>query len=367
MPWHSIHVHYHDPSGVDALLLDAVRPLFASVVDAVEASYYVRHWRQGPHLRLNLCTDPDRFAEVVLPAARQGVAGYLAAHPSTADVDPQALLPLHQRLAALEPDPGPLLPWRPDNSLHVAPYDRRVEVLGSAAAADLLAEFLTATTGLAFEMTDHLRAGGQRLRLAFDLMVAVAHGLSGVGITRGFISYRSHAEVFLCTWPEGRGQREGWDRWYHAHAEQLVGRVRAVVAALDSGQQPDSATVPFVSAWVSALRPFQARGERLIRSGELSLDHRPAGWDPARLGMPPATQASPLHRALAANDEFMRVIAPSVPFAVWRLLLNYQYLQLTRLGITPVERFLLGHLVANAVEDCYGLLAMDLVSKGVRS
>jgi hypothetical protein len=43
----------------------------------------------------------------------------------------------------------------------------------------------------------------------------------------------------------------------------------------------------------------------------------------------------------------------------YRLVLNYMYLHFTRLGLTPIERFLLCHLTANAVEDCYGISAME--------
>jgi hypothetical protein len=47
-------------------------------------------------------------------------------------------------------------------------------------------------------------------------------------------------------------------------------------------------------------------------------------------------------------------------------MLNYTYLHMTRLGITPTERFLLCHLAANAVEECYGVSAFELVGAPVR-
>jgi hypothetical protein len=43
-------------------------------------------------------------------------------------------------------------------------------------------------------------------------------------------------------------------------------------------------------------------------------------------------------------------------------MLNLTYLMLTRLGISPAERFLLCHLAANAVEDQYGVSAIDSAS-----
>jgi hypothetical protein len=368
--WHSLHVHYYDD--IDGLVVDGVQPLFDRIRDRVPTAYYIRHWKRGPHLRLNVHTDADTFDMVVRPAATDVLGDFLATRPSRAVVDPERWLPMHQRLAELEHEDGPLLPWRPDNSVHVVPYDRRLHVLGNELAADLLAEFYARTTDLAFVMTRHVRNGGQRLRLAFDLLVAVAQGLVAGGIRYGFVSYRSHAEAFLTAWPESTGQRGGWDRFYRTHAPALIRRVRDVVAALDgeppaadpgsAAADPDSGrgspAVALVRRWVDALRPFERRGYELVASGRLTIDP-PSPGQPVR--EPSLTEVSPFHRALADNDWFEQRVRPSPGFAAYRLVLNYTYLQLTRLGVTPVERFLLCHLAANAVEDAYGCSALDVV------
>ena len=46
------------------------------------------------------------------------------------------------------------------------------------------------------------------------------------------------------------------------------------------------------------------------------------------------------------------------------LALNCTYLHLTRLGVQPVERLMLCHLAANAVEDAYGTGALSITSSG---
>ena len=63
---------------------------------------------------------------------------------------------------------------------------------------------------------------------------------------------------------------------------------------------------------------------------------------------------SPLHRA--RKD----VVVDPVWFAKFRLMLNYTYLHLTRLGLAPAERFLLCHLAANAAEDLFGRSAAEV-------
>lgn len=353
MRWHSIHVHYYDD--LDAPILDAVRPLFRALTDQVTAAYFTRHWRRGPHLRLNLRTGDETFLRTVQPAVDRIVGGWLADQPSTATPDPRALLPTHERLAELEQEPGPLLPWRPNNSIHLADYDGREPVLGSEAAAELLARFFADTTGLAFEALEWVRTGGNRLRIAFDLMIAMAHAVTEADITTCFLSFRSHADGFLHFWPEGHGQRAAWDAHYRRHAADLVARVTTLTTAIDRGK-----TLPFVSEWLEVVKAYRATGRDLIESGEVAMPLPFTGVEP---DSPALEQASDFHRALFANDYFMGTFRGSVWFATYRLLINYLYLHLTRLGITPMQRFLLCHLAANAVEDAFDLSAVEIAAR----
>jgi hypothetical protein len=358
MSWSSIHVSYYDEERQDALIVGALRPLFTQIRDQVPRAYFVRHWRRGPHLRLNFHTAPDTFATMVRPAADEIVGGYLAAHHSTVDLDPARLLPLHERLAELEREQGPLQPWYPDNSIQEADYDHRVDVLGSPEAAELLVDFYVDTTDLAFQMTEHVQAGGSRLGTAFDLMIATVQVFSHGTITTGFLSFRSHAEAFLASADHGQDLRTSWDRHYAERASTLTDRVRAVIGALQGDQEP----VPFVRAWVAALQPVKHRAEDLVGAGQLALEPPSLGDSAVGPRARPA-ELSSFHQELEASDRWRREIRSSDSFRVFRLMLNYTYLHLTRLGVKPLERLLLCHLAANAVEDAYGVSAAEIVGQ----
>jgi hypothetical protein len=354
--WTSIHVYYQDHDG---LILDAVRPLFARLGEHGLRAYFERHWRRGPHLRLNVQAPAHEVSTLVLPAVEEIVAGYLRAYPSVAQPDPERLLPLHERLAELEAESGPLLPWYPDNSIQQAAYDGGVSVLGSQQAVDLLADFYVDSTPLAFQMIERVRErGASRLADAFDLMVAAAQVFSLDGITRGFLSFRSHAEAFLNAWPEGQGLRPQWDSHYAKYADVLAARVRAVVAKLDVQAGPAGEAASVVDHWVRVMTPFPRRAQELFAAG-LTLGLRPTAdeeqqyagnWDNL-------VAQSPFHRTLMATS-YWAELERADWFLRYRLVLNYMYLHFTRLGLTPTERFLLCHLVANAVEDCYGVSAI---------
>jgi hypothetical protein len=347
MEWRSIHVYYHDDQ--DRLVVDAVRPLFGAIAGEVDAAYFTRHWRRGPHVRLNVRADNDVYENTVRPAVDEIVGGYLKARPSTVDIDERELAPLHETLARLERDTGPLSPWLPDNSIHDAGYDQRQHVLGPVTNADLIADFYVATNDIAFAMAEHVLLTGQRLAPCLDLMVATAQAYSGGGLTRGFVSFRSHAEAFLSGTPGAQRYRAVWQDRYAERADQLRERIDEVLATLDG-----TGDVPLVRDWVSAVRPIHRRSTQLISVGTLLSD------EPAP---PPGTNGvSPFHDVLLSGPTYSTEIRNSLWFRGYRVMLNCLYLQFTRHGVRPVDRMLLCHLVANAVEERIGTTALDLVA-----
>ncbi|MGH3776960.1 MAG: thiopeptide maturation pyridine synthase [Pseudonocardiaceae bacterium] len=348
--WHNIGVYYYDDQHSDDLILDCVRPLFASL--APRPSFFVRHWLRGPHLRLRFHTTIDDFDRVVIPAVADQVGGWLAAHPSTVCVDEATLLEAHERLAKAERETGPLSPLYPDNSIQYLPCDRRIDVLGSEATASLLEDFYVATTGLTFAMIDHIRGGVSRLDLALDLMWATAH--SAGTITQGYVSYRAHAEVRIMCSPDPAALRSFFEQQYRVHAPALVGRLGQVLDAVEG----TGGDVPFVRDWVHAVRRLYRRAGALIAAGDVALPVREPGvWFNDEV-----TAHSAFHRALAGNTAHLEMMRTSARFHTWRIIVNCSYLHLTRLGIRPFERSLLGFLLSETVEERFGVSAVNLVT-----
>lgn len=349
MSWHSVHVYYYDDQ--NDLILDGVRPLFERLHGSVESAYFLRHWRQGPHVRLLLDAEPQVYADVVRPLVDVVVGDFLARRPSTASINPAERLPEHRLLAAREKDTGPLVPWHPDNSIRDAEPDDRTDVLGGVEAARLLADFYAETSGLAFDMLGSARAGGKLQRIAFDLLVATAGAFWRHGLSSGFLGLRSLAELFLETWPEGHGARSAWERHSRQHSAALAQEASEVAATLSGS----FSGVPFVSEWVAAVAPFKERAGKLIERGALSL---PVAY---YLRGGPTEAMSEFHRTLSESKVYRERIAPSQAFAEFRIALNLCYLHLTRLGISPAQRFMLCHLAADAVETTYGVTTRDVI------
>jgi len=331
MAWQRIDVAYHDPNLDDVTL--AARPLFD---ETSGRGWFQRHWVRGPHLELWFDTDAP-----VWERANEILGDHLRERPSRHRIDQDRLLAQHRYLAVAEQVDEPLLPFYEDNTLHRTAPRSRTHVLGGVAAEELVHDFHSAASLAAFGQLDHVAAGGSRLALAYELMVAAAHAFADGGITGGFVSFRSHAEAFLASAP--RDVRARWDAQYASRADVLRARLAAVVEG-----------TPSARAWVALLNGYATRGGDLIESGELRLD-------------PPSPTAitepdTAFHRALRENRAWREQVLHSGPFHRYRLLLNLTYLQLSRLGVSAVQRSLLCHFAAEAVEQEYGISAIEIAA-----
>jgi hypothetical protein len=351
--WHCAHIYYH--ANQNGLLLDCVRPLIGDIASSVDLVYFIRHWRQGPHIRLCVASDGAQFDGAVRPRIDAAAARYFASCPSTAQLDQRKLLALHRILATREKERGALEPWPPDNSVRYEPHDRRLAVLGSEAAASLLERFYHDTTPIAFDVLARIRDGDSRLTIALDLMFATAHA-QWPDIRRGFISYRSHAEGLVVQSANPDACRAFCADSYRSQAAAIKARLTAIVDAVDR----DRDTIPFVREWVGVLARFRAEADPLISSGAISFAG--ARWDGDASWDPEVLKHSAFHSALQNNSARLAFMRNDLGFLGYRLMLNYLYLHLGRIGIRPVERLVLCHLAASAVEDLFGVSATELVA-----
>lgn len=347
--WHCVHVYYYEPDK-DRLILDGVRPLFQQIRSRVDALYLARHWRQGPHVRLFAKTDPRTWSDVVRPRVDAVIGDHLAAHPSTAEPDLEHDLAQHRLLARREREPGPLLPWFPDNSIHEHPYDTRSHVIRSAETGELMASFAADGTNLLFRMLDRARAGLDAKELiALELVLATTVA-AGPPVAAGFASYRSHAEGFLSSCRDPDAVRAAFDAHYEAHRDALLARTRAVLATSDG-------TAPYTRRWAALCREYGRRVAPLVDRG---LVFRPL---PAA---PPATLPTvPVHALVVGDRAYREAVLNDPALLRHRFLLNCTYLQISRLGLTPFQRFRTCHAAANAIEEVHGVSAVDALREYV--
>lgn len=327
-----------------SLLLVATAPLREAFdIEGIRV-YWTRHWRRGQHIRI-IPMDPLEWDS---PPVSRLIDTTLMPALSTLPSSPATPLTVPDRatyraLATAEEEPGPLFPLASHLSVEWEEHDDRSSIFGSGEVARAVEEFIYSTGAAAADAVAEGKQGA--VVAALDLMIAVAHRF-GRGIDTGFISYRSHAEGFLGS----RGDealRSHFDAVSRRLQPHIVSRVGALTSA-DATDPADDASLAAISALVSTVEHANDRGVFSVRRQGVTGN--------ARLG------ALSRFHALAQRDYYQQALHATEWFQLYRLALNACYLHLTRIGLSAVDRFLLCHAVADAVEHQFGVSAVDILS-----
>lgn len=147
--------------------------------------------------------------------------------------------------------------------------------------------------------------------------------------------------------------RSRWDRQYSMLREPLCKRVQDILSAADASPAPPT----LLDQWLERVGPVAEQANFLMARGEMSFED--FGLE-SRSG-----SMSSFHRALRGGEFFMLRVKDSDWFQRYRAVLNYLYLHLSRIGIRPMERFLLCHFAGNAAEDLFGISATDIAKRGL--
>src|SRR5699024_6254706 len=235
--------------------------------------------------------------------------------PSTGCPDLEKEMNQHRKLAELEHVEGPLLPWRPDHSVRFGTRQDRSWYVGGNAVLDFLDDFHAEAGPLVLRALDRARSQGRRQELCLCLMFALAH-TQCPPVSRGFLSYHSHAEAFLANCADPQRTRAAFEERHRANKErsaQILEQILRADGPAGAGSVPDAASAQ-AARTSGFLYDLRERGE----------------W----------------HR-----------IRTAAWFRCYRLLLNATYAQLTRLGVSPLERYLLCYTAARTVEEVVGAAA----------
>jgi hypothetical protein len=355
------HVVYYEDRKQD-LLADCLIPLARKMAAGkrAKAVFLERHWRFGPHVRINVVGAPSdaagRFARETKPA----VVDWLRDHPSRAPLDRAAYLKTSAQLASAELVLPPYGPIWPDNTVILGAYQPRVDLYGEAGAG-AKARFLAGAldpVGLLLDLTrdDHRR----RLDYVLRLLVMVAAMYSADDVAAGTLSFRSHVEDFL-THEDGTGRiRAAFDAKYAALRESVVEVVRAVATDAAAGEY--RGVDPVLAAWSVLLRDTWEHLSGLTKLHEIDESPTDRYYDVAarvsdvartRWDFERKRTFGGFHRSLRGLDFLPRQNV--AVFSTYRWVVNLVYLVMPLLDVSPAERYLLTYVVSNAADEVVGV------------
>lgn len=360
--WSTIRVAYFEKDRTALLLgpireaVDAVRTRFGPVTMALQTQ-----WKFGPHLELSFDGTPPR-AEV-FDLVSSIVTPWLLAHPSTEVLDPDAYMALSAKLGMSELEPGPYAPLLEDNSLSLVPY-RPAGALPIAELAESKHLFLSEALDLQFELLAMKEGSADAFSLTLIAMMAVC-GTTYVphGLSRGFMSFRSHAEYFFAAYDDQGKLRRQFDAFDAAKSGQVDAIMQAVAGGNLERLPLPEAHREVVRKWAGVVRHTAERNERIVRENHDALvanDTFDTLVKDLTATAPVEFQARARSRATselgnAFDEEEGHRIQSSPEFIAFRTSVNFFYLILPTLDVSPLQKFCLCHLVANGAERYFGV------------
>ncbi|MFG3254753.1 lantibiotic dehydratase C-terminal domain-containing protein [Streptomyces sp. NPDC048172] len=332
--WLSAHVYHAGDR--DPLLVECVAPLFARLraEGLADGCYFLRHWLEGPHLRLRI--RPASDIEDTLPRVREevetAVHAYLRDTPSHYTPESDLSDAQYRQRFLLEFSEeqwqeryGPELvrmPRRPNDSLAYVAYEPELERYGGPAGVEL-AEWQADRSGaLVLELLESAdtRVTSVRLGLTGQVMAALALGvLEDVPRTLAFLEWR------VASWEHlFRDRHAEYEAAYRRMAPSLGARVEALYEGVVRGR---TERLPgFVRRWAEHGAELRGRIDEAAERGEL------------RFRMPDGSGGTAV-RAVSARD------------ARTALLATFTHMTCNRLGVTVGSEDYLGYVLSAAFRD----------------
>jgi Lantibiotic dehydratase, N terminus/Lantibiotic biosynthesis dehydratase C-term len=364
--WQAVRVAYFDDDKRALLLgpLQAATRLLAERF-GITQPMVLPHWKFGPHVDLVFRCDDTRLQREVLPALRALIEPWLALHPSTTVLQPQAYEALSRQIGMSELEPGPYLPLLPDNSVTLAAY-RPSRALPLPELVDSKERFLAASLAPTLALLALKDSDSDSFLLTLAAMMGMAATTyEAGGFDRGYFSFRSHAEFFFAAYDSQGRLRQRFD----SLGQRLATRLDAVLAAVREGRIEDvPLDVPWrgvLRTWRSAVASSAERHRRIVREhydtlladqtlSQLAREVHAATPQRQRIE---GTQTSAMGTAFASAEGLR--IQRSREFIAYRNTVNFFYLLLPILGVSPQQKFCLCHLVAGSAERLSGIRWRD--------
>ncbi|MEV7611459.1 hypothetical protein [Streptomyces sp. NPDC089799] len=361
----TLRVHDYRPDTLP-LLTEGALPLIAGLAadPALDVCFPTRHWDGGPHLALHLGYAAP--AADVLERARRRLAA-AAGHGSAWTPEEYA-----RRAGALARAEGVAVRHGLPHPHGSVPVSTDTAVPGPVEA--VRHRFLTA---LARELAGLLPADPAAARAgapgtALRWMAALAAAYPG-GARFGSLSFRSHAEAFLASRPEGEELRARFAAAAERYApqtgrlvdlalhrpEELPGYAACATALAElrdprlHGELEDVLGGPAGSGWTGRAGAGPDAGGPDAGGPDTGGPDTggPGAGGPDSRGPDAGGAPSAFHRRLAELG-FGERTPPA--FQAYRVLVNWLYEALQWLGVTPINRYLYCHCLAHAVDERLG-------------
>ncbi|MFQ3244210.1 MAG: hypothetical protein ACI9SP_000837 [Arenicella sp.] len=376
--WHIIRVAYFESSKT-SILLGPIKDSVEVLQSSFDVPVFVTgHWKFGPHIDICIKCETSVFEEKIFPTCEPIISAWLMENPSKTKLVEKDYEKLSMQLALSELESPPYSPLLQNNKVTVGSYELskliNIEEFNTSKES-----FLSDSTPMMFELLSLSESDRSVFFISLVFMMAVvAEKFEKYGIKRGYISFRSHAEYFLensDTTGRIRDKYNGLDQAYAALIDENIEMVsQGQVNDLDISESVKS----ILLSWVGVIDKTYEKNSVIAKKNL----HLIVGDE----GQPTSTEQNMLDLATSISDNVADQVAlpssdfnagkvvksalnhqegrdlmNSPEFIAYRITVNYFYLLLPTLDVTPMQKFSLCHIFANSVERVFGTNWKDII------
>lgn len=380
--WKVIRIAYFD-NDKSALLQSPVQEVVAYIQQTHQLPVFVTsHWKFGPHVDITVDCDDELFVNELFPYARKHISAWLEDNPSTTELNPEEYERLSYQLAMSELEPPPYVPLLNNNRLTVGEYklSQAINIQGFHHTKE---QFLAASINLLFNLLGLKKANPDVFFCTLIFMMAsVAGRFKPDGIKRGYISYRSHAEYFFENFDKQGALRSKFNLLDQKYAPLIDGNIQAIAENKITETSLPASVQAMLSYWNIVVENTFAANRQVVDDNyeqiiqddsEVSsteqnfaqLAETVSSQVPEEVNKPDRDYNTGKVVNSALQHEEGRQLFRSHDFITYRTTVNYFYLLLPVLDITPVQKFSLCHLIANSVERVFDIDWKDVIPTAV--
>ncbi|WBQ05865.1 thiopeptide-type bacteriocin biosynthesis protein [Kribbella sp. CA-293567] len=329
--WVALHVFY--ASDANPILVEAVRPLVAELRrdELIDRWFFIKYWMEGPHLRVRFRPARPELREEVTKRATAAIEAFLARRPALYDTDVDGLGDIYKKMYVAEYGEERFveeygvdgaMPFRPNNSVALLPYEQEFDRYGGPAGMELGEWHFEASSDLVAKLlatsNTHVRPVLLGLATQLSLLTAYSFLETDEAVRRFFQRYRSFWET---SYQEPSDDyHESFDKSYALTRDSLSERVDRIrtVSTGDSAQQLSG----IERIWLTHCRELRARVD--AEAGQLLFPSRTGGTGREPIADPEARAAV--------------------------LLSSYVHMTNNRLGVAILDEIYLSYLIERALE-----------------
>ena len=376
--WNVVRVAYFDSDTAD-LLLESVQSIVKEIKRIYSKRVFINaHWKFGPHIDIAIDCTEKTFLDEVFPYAKKCLDEWLKESPSLTVIEPNKYEQLSKRLAISELEPPPYLPLLDNNQVTIAEYEVRkaIDILDFHKTKE---EFLIESCDLLFHLVDLKKNDNELFFQVLIFMMSIsANQFMPNGISRGYISFRSHAEYFFENYDKDNALKKKISVLGEKYSSLIDRNLLHVSEGnLDKIDLPDSAkeilykwAIVIGDSYQSNLKVVENVYSEIVDKEESFFSNDKHFSNLAKSISENLDEDDPLRKKYyttgkvvdsALQHEQGRELFSSKEFITYRTTINYFYLLLPVLGVTPIQKYSLCDIVSNSVERVYKISWKDII------